>query len=219
MQYLSFSLLVALVGLTVAVGPVFYDDNMANQMVDQIIQSLTTKKELDPFKIESKTIPIDKKVGLIHLKGSITIKNAEITGLSHIARNGDAKIDTANGGFAALLKLGDKNIRVKTDLIVNIGKILHPHLKLESEIGDIDMKLKLALVDGKPELDQSRLTNSSTFICRFTVWDHSIPLVDVIADAFVKYFNPQARKLVTDAMKPIAMKPILVEEIKKLKMG
>nr|Q9U1G2.1 RecName: Full=Mite allergen Lep d 7; AltName: Allergen=Lep d 7; Flags: Precursor [Lepidoglyphus destructor]CAB65963.1 putative allergen [Lepidoglyphus destructor] len=216
MQYLAIAVIVALAGLSAAAHkPAYYDDNMANQMVDQIVKSLTTKKELDPFKIEQTKVPIDKKIGLIHIKGSATIKNAVITGLSHISRRGDAKIDTDGGAFAATLKLGDKNIRIKTDLHLDLGKIIHPNLKFEGHIGDIDMKLKLKLdAEGKPSLDQFEIDEFE----QVELFIHGLgpldPLVDVIADSFVKYFNPQARKLVTDMLKPI-----LVEEIKKLKLN
>jgi hypothetical protein len=125
-----------------------------------------------------------------------------ITGLSHLHRSGDSTIGTENNHFAAHIQMGDNNIKVHFNVQVDLLGIFHPHLVLESDIENIDLKADIGVgADGKPTLTGLLIDE----LKHVKVQVHGLgpldPLVDVIADEFIKVFNPQARDLLSGVLK------------------
>lgn len=199
---MKFLFVLAIVGL--AAAGALADDGNANQLVDQIVSALTKKAEIDPFHMPDHTFQVDKKIGVIHLKGEVHIKNGLITGLSHAARNGDATIGNKNGTYDAHLRLGDKNIKFHADIDAVIGKILRPKATLDSEIGDIDVKMSLAVTpEGKFQLEDFEIDefkHVQIHVHGLAILD---PLIDLIGDGFIAFFNPNARRLLTNLLRPV----------------
>lgn len=135
-----------------------------------------------------------------------------ITGLSHISRNGDAKLDSDNG-FVAKMRLGDNEIKVTGELTIKLGKLIHPNLRLEVEIGHLDVIFAVAVgSDGKFSLKEfsiDELQNVHVKVHGLSILD---PVIDIVAESFIKFFNTQAMKLISDEIRPM-----IEAEIKNLK--
>ncbi|OTF74253.1 Group 7 mite allergen-like protein (lipopeptide binding protein) [Euroglyphus maynei] len=174
-----------------------------NKFVDQIIGSIIKEKHLDPLKIAQHNVTLDKKIGLIDLHVEIEMDNVEVKGLGRIHRNGDAVLKSGNGTFDVKLRLNDENVVATTDLHLKIGKVLHPNLKAEIDIGDIDIKFELAIVDGKFKLEQFEIDELKH--CKVIVHGlHSLDnVVDIIADAYLLLFNKKARQQISDLLRPL----------------
>ncbi|KAJ6217945.1 hypothetical protein RDWZM_009102 [Blomia tropicalis] len=191
-------------------------DDTADNFVDQIIKSIVTKDGFDPLHVPDGSMPLDKKVGLIHLKGTIDIRETVVVGLSKAHRVGEAVMFNENGSFGAKLHLGDSNVKFHSALTVNLGKIIHPHLKADVKIGLIKLNFAIALdaTTGKPSLKEFYVEE----LKGVTVEVHGLglldPLIDVIADIFVEVANKQARQLVTEIVKPI-----IEDELKNFKLN
>ncbi len=125
-----------------------------------------------------------------------------ITGLSHLHRSGESTMGTENNHFTAHLRIGDNNIKIHYKVEASFLNIFHPHLVLESEVENIDIKADIGLdSDGKPSLTQfhiEELKHARVHVHGLGLLD---PLIDLIADGFVEIFNPQARDLLSNIMK------------------
>jgi len=134
--------------------------------------------------------------------GSAKLTEGTIVGLSHLHRSGDSDIGTENNHFIAHLRLGDDNIRIHYKVDANFMNLLHPHLTLESEVENIDMKATIGLdADGKPTLTEFHIEE----LKHVKIHVHGLglldPLIDLIGDAFIEVFNPTARDLLSNLLK------------------
>nr|ABL09301.1 allergen Aca s 7 [Acarus siro] len=206
----------ALIAIACFVGMAVADDGNANQFVDQIVNALKSQKNFDPLVIAEQHTNFDRKLGALHIKGKIDLKNTRITGLSHVQRVGDAILENKNGSFQAKLHLGDNNVKLFSDITIHLlSNIIHPHLKVEADIGNIGVKFGVAIgADGKPALkdfDVEKLEHVKIIVHGLGPLD---PLVDLVADAFIAIGNTQARHLVTGIVRPI-----IESELKNFKLG
>lgn len=81
---------------------------------------------------------VDRKIGAIHMKGSVDLKETKIIGLSLVHRVGDSFFKSENGSFVAKLHLGDKNVKLFSDITLHfLSNIFHPNLKVEVVLGNI----------------------------------------------------------------------------------
>lgn len=139
------------------------------------------------------------------------MKNTTIVGLSHIKRNGDAVIGNKNGTFDAKLRMGDQNVKVHADVYPHFIKFIHPHIRVESQVGDIDILIQLT-VDGNGKFVLENFEIDEFKHVKIQVHGLALldPLIDLIADGFIQFFNPNARQLITKFVRPV-----IEEEIKK----
>jgi hypothetical protein len=182
----------------------FFDAGNADAFVDQVLTAVKTQygKDLEPFHVPDKTFQFSRKVGILDLKGNVKLTEGLITGLSHLHRSGESTMGTENNHFTAHLRIGDNNIKIHYKVEASFLNIFHPHLVLESEVENIDIKADIGLdSDGKPSLTQfhiEELKHARVHVHGLGLLD---PLIDLIADGFVEIFNPQARDLLSNIMK------------------
>ncbi|KAH9493642.1 mite allergen Lep d 7-like [Dermatophagoides farinae] len=187
--------------------------DQANKFVDQIIGSIIKTKHLDPLKIDHHNVTLDRKIGLIHLHIEAEMENVEVKGLGRIHRNGDAVMKNENGTFDVKLRLNDKDIIATSDLHLKIGEHLHPDLQVEIDIGDIDIKFELAIVDGKFQLRQfeiDELKHCKVYVHGLKGLDN---IIDILADAYLLMFNKKARHQISELLRPIIENEIIKFEI------
>jgi len=182
----------------------FFDSGNANAFIDQVLTAVKTQygKTLDPFHVPDKTLSFAKKVGIITFKGEAKLTEGLINGLSHLHRTGESTIGTENKHFVAHLQMGDDNIKVHYKVELSFMNIFHPHLTLESEIENIDMKATIGIDDaGHPQLTEFHIDE----LKHVKVHVHGLglldPLIDLVADSFVAVFNPTARDLLSNLLK------------------
>lgn len=149
------------------------------------------------------------------LTGEIDLRQTVMTGLSGISRNGDAKLDSGSEGFTAKLRLGDNDVSVVSELTVRLGELIHPNLRLETEVGHLDVQLALGVgSDGAFQLKDfyiDELKKVHVKVHGLSILD---PLIDIVANLFVKFFNKDARDMVSEMVRPM-----IEVEIKHLKPG
>ena len=180
-----------------------------------MVTALKSQKNFDPLKVPTQKIPFDRKVGAIHLKGDIEVKEMTITGLSHVRRIGDAAIENNNGSFTAKLHLGDSNVKFHANLTINVGNLIHPHVSVDADIGDIAVQFAVAIgADGKPALKQFDIDEFRHVALHVHGLGALDPLVDLVGDAFILFGNTQARHLITTIVRPI-----IESELKNFKLG
>ncbi|XP_027202698.2 mite allergen Lep d 7-like [Dermatophagoides pteronyssinus] len=180
-----------------------------NKFVDQIIGSIIKSKHLDPLKIDHHNVTLDRKIGLIHLHVEIEMENVTVKGLGRIHRNGNAIMKNSNGTFDIRLRLNDENVIATSDLHIKMGKHIHPNLKAEVDIGDIDIKFELGMVDGKFKLEQfeiDELKHCKVYVHGLQNLDN---IIDIVADAYLLFFNKKARHQIGDLIRPLIEHEIL----------
>lgn len=159
------------------------------------------------------TSTIKERIGFLDVKIKVDLHKTTIAGLGHALRVGDAAVTNKDGSFNAKLQLGDADVRAKSDLTVHVSQLIHPDLKLEADIGHLTVTFSVAIgSDGKPALKEFHIDE----LAHTKVHIHGAialldPVIDVIAQAFIRMFNSLARDAITQVVKPV-----LEDELKKL---
>lgn len=132
------------------------------------------------------------------------MRQTVVYGLSHIQRNGNAKVDDKDDGFSAKMLLGGNKLKVDSELTVVLGKLIHPNLKMEATIGNIDIQFATDIdADGKFKLKEfviDELKDVQIKVHGLSILD---PLIDIVSDAFLVFFNKEARESITETVEPI----------------
>ncbi|XP_054157977.1 mite allergen Lep d 7-like [Oppia nitens] len=187
----------------------------ANQMVDQLLTVVKAKYNttLDPFHVPNMNFNFTKKIALSTWHGEANLTEGTIKGLGAIKRSGDCDIGTDKGHFIGHLQFGDNNIHAHFHAVTQIGikglKPIHSTINLDADIGNIDVKITVGMNEkGKLQLKEfqvDELKHVKFHVKGLKILD---PLVNVMADAFVAIFNPQARQILGNILKNIIGKEI-----------
>lgn len=149
--------------------------------------------------------------------GRIEFRQTKIHGLSYIARNGDALVDSDDQGFEAKLRLGDSNVKVSSSMTIQLGALIHNQYDMEAEVGDIDVQFATSVdSDGNFELKDfkiDQLEHVKVTLHGVTIIDKlTEQIVGVISELFIAFFNGEARKMISDTIRPM-----MANELKHLR--
>jgi hypothetical protein len=182
----------------------FFDTGNADAFVDQVLTAAKAQygATLDPFHVPDSDLKFSKKLGILTLSGEAKLTEGTITGLSHLKRSGESTIGTENNHFVAHIEVGDDNIKIHYKVDATFMNLFHPKLTLESEVGNIDIKAAIGVdADGKPVLNELHIEE----LQHVKIYVHGLglldPLIDLIGDAFIEFFNPTARDLLSNLLK------------------
>lgn len=202
----------------VFVSSAMSDPASSNRFVDQVVEVLKGNKNFDPLHLKSMyKMHFSRNIGHLlhpnHLEGDITVHSTVINGLSKVHRIGDAVVGSGlvNGSFSAKMALGDE-AGIKANALVSIhGTHVHTELQVQVHIGRVAVSFDL-------EVNEAGNGTLATFALDQFEHVHfqviSLLADDVLADAYVVFFNEHAKKAITDAVKPI-----IEAELKRHKVG
>lgn len=189
-----------------------------------MVAALKADKNFDPLHINTiyKT-HFSRNIGHlhpIHLEGDIKVHSTVISGLSRVHRVGDAVVGSGaqgNGSFSAKMALGDEEGIKATALVSIHGTHVHPELQVMVTAGRVGVHF---------DVEANAAGNANATLATFVidkfeqVHFHVVglfanePLFEVLADAYVFFFNEHVKKAIADAVKPI-----IEAELKSHKVG
>lgn len=167
------------------------------------MESVTKKNGTDPLKIGDHTYSFHKFIGALEFEGRAIVKDILLLGLSHIHRNGDVVVVKKDEGMDITVRFGDDNMKMSSELDLELNYVLHQNLTLEAKIRHLDVKFSVAMSDGNVKLedfDIDELKGFRLFVHGLHILD---PIIDVLADGFVFVFNKQTRGMITKVLRPI----------------
>lgn len=134
-----------------------------------------------------------------------SIRNGTIIGLSKMKRIGNGTFDNEGAALLANFTLGIDNITIYSNITFNFGSFQLFNLPVQSNVGNIEIKLVLAIQGKTIKVNYLRIGRINQVKLRFHP-QQNVPnetkngFIDFLTDLILTYFNKFVRKILSRAL-------------------
>lgn len=182
----------------------------ANEVFDQILESVSQSEELDPFHLPDQVSGFDRTI-LVRWHGETRIYNATLTGLSTVRRTGDCRFQMDENGIDVMadVGVGALNLNSKAHIkFMGVG----PTVDLHVHIDYVRILLEALQVDGVLQLRQFKVQELRGFQLKIK----GLGPLSSMFNFFSKYFTKVCKGLVRSRVEKV-LRRLIEKKLQNLK--
>lgn len=166
----------------------------ANEVFDQLLESVSQSEALDPFHLPDLVSGFDRTI-LLRWHGETRIYNATLTGLSTVRRTGDCRFQMDEKGIDVMADVGVGALNLDSKAHVKfMGR--GPTVDLHIHIGYVRILLEALQVDGVLQLRQFKVQELQGFNLKMKGLGPLSSMFNFFARYFTKIFKGVVRSRV-----------------------